>query len=304
MRKSRAKAPALEINTEVLNHVNTLSDQVRGIALRWMITTLNGNSVSVEDERHDIGERFDSVCLKLMTILDADKFEQGQIVIQFVCEHLERHQRISHVRSKARATRETNKRSGPQPKAMPASAIPAVAPKSKTKDKAKPPAQSPKISSHEALEINPAQAERLQAMGVSAKQAATAIGRLTKEYGESAVSQAIDRMQQRKLAKPIAYLETSLANSRREHTEAMPLYIKAEASPDSNLPRGLRRHQRVPPGSPYQFLGWTCANHPRASDGIRRKIWRTDSGSLAYKRAEANETIPDFNEDAGCYEEE
>ena len=274
----------LIITPSISEVLERLDDTETGIYLRWMLASYYGNPASLTHERQTGAEVVDRIirqAVKDLEIID------DRIIINPACAQRQKDEHISQVRARAGRRSQIAQRKSIDQKVVGLDNTAYAAPATIDYD----------------IEER-GNVQRLASFGVSQSQAHQALDRLTRQHGEACVIQALDRMEGRRPANPIAYLTRTVENSVRAAAESMPDYAAASAitSPKGNKPKPVRRHIRTAPGAQYELIGWTCENHPRGRDGRRRKIWRTDSGALKYQLPDAGEQIPDFTEEAGYYE--
>lgn len=144
-----------------------------------------------------------------------------------------------------------------------------------------------------------AAAANLVLHGISRAHAEALIDRFSREHGAEAVLGVTEKMKGRRVASPDRYLASALKNLRDDLTGA-------NVVTNPNAPRAVRRQISPRKDGAWDFLGWTCRDHPRAARGQegRRKVWRTDAGRLAYKQPGEGETPPTFEQDPGIMEVE
>ena len=258
-----------------------LDDTETGIYLRWMLASYYGSPASLQSERENGPEVVDRIIRQAgedIEIID------GKIIINPASAQRKKAEHISQVRAQAGRRSQAKQRQVETRKVV-------------GLDNRNYQMAVPVDYSIEERSL----VQRLTSFGVSEPQATEAIHRLAAKHGEACVIQGLDRMTGRRPANPVAYLTKTVENSAAMAAQSIPDYVDTAVGAAA-LPKAVRRHVRMPLGSQYEFIGWTCENHPRAKDGKRRKIWRTDSGSLKYHLPDAGEQVPNFTQDPGCYE--
>ena len=139
----------------------------------------------------------------------------------------------------------------------------------------------------------------LLSIGLEQPNARLLVEKFTREYGSEALLSVTGKMKGRRVANPERYLSQALSNQR---SDRIP---NTELNPAAG-PRPVQRQIAARKDGAWDFLGWTCRDHPRAAKGVqgRLKVWRTDAGRLSYKKPTKTETPPGFDKDAGIMEVE
>jgi hypothetical protein len=129
-------------------------------------------------------------------------------------------------------------------------------------------------------------------------------------WGEPFVRSGIEAIPNKRLGRPLSYLDSILTNLAKEEGTPPPRTsaertglptqdtVEPSAAP---LPRRVRRRVSVPPGAAWECLGWTASGREGDAGSRRRKVWRTESGDLRYMDATASEHVPTYEEDPGVY---
>ena len=148
-------------------------------------------------------------------------------------------------------------------------------------------------------------AATLESRGVPLAEVDEALSRWKEAHSSDDVLQALQNVSERRIARPVKYLDTVFSNMRSARVVAMPSAIKA-ANEGHPLPRPVKRKIHVGPRSGWTFEGWTAKAHPRGGEEVvdRRQVWRNDSGTLSYKMPdpEDGKPVPTYEEDPGVYE--
>lgn len=271
----------LIITPSIKTVLERLDDRETGIYLRWMLASYYGDPASLQNEREHGAEVVDRIIRQAAGDIE---IVDDKIIINPASAQRKKAEHISQVRAQAGRKSQARQRQVETRKVV-------------GLDNRNYSAPEPVDYSVEERSL----VQRLTSFGVSEPHAKEAIHRLAGQHGEACVIQALDRMTGRRPANPVAYLTRTVENSAKSAEQSIPDYV-ATNKPVAALPKAVRRHVRTAPGAQYELVGWTCENHPRARDGKRRKIWRTDSGALKYHLPDAGETVPDFTQDPGCYE--
>lgn len=124
-------------------------------------------------------------------------------------------------------------------------------------------------------------------------------------YAPEDVVDCLQSIAERRIAKPVKYVDTMLSNMVAARRSNMPATVRT-ASEGSLLPRPVKRRVKVGPRAGWQFEGWTARGHQRGGETVedRREIWRNEAGGLSYKKSDPDSTrpIPTYEEDPGLYE--
>ena len=145
----------------------------------------------------------------------------------------------------------------------------------------------------------------LSQAGVPDFDARGAATRWEREYGHDAVLAALSTLSGRQIAKPISYLDKVLKNDQSQRVRDMPKEVRL-ANPGPVLPRPIRRRIQVGPKAEWEFEGWTPRGHRRGGSipTERLAVWRTDAGTLNYRKPAPGQRVPDFDEDPGVFEQD
>jgi hypothetical protein len=134
---------------------------------------------------------------------------------------------------------------------------------------------------------------------------AATVSRWRDRYAPEDVVDCLQSITQRRIAKPLNYVDTMLTNMLTARRSGMPAPVR-NASEGSLLPRPVKRRIRVGPRSGWHFEGWTAKGHQRGGETVedRREVWRNEAGGLSYNKSDPDSTrpIPTYEEDPGLYE--
>lgn len=148
-------------------------------------------------------------------------------------------------------------------------------------------------------------ANELAVRGATQAEIDGAMARWPTLYTVQDAVEALQSIANRRIAKPVRYLDTMLGNMTSSRRSAMPPATR-EATQGSLLPRPVRRQIRVGPRAGRTFEGWTAKGHPRGGEAVsdRRQIWRNETGGLSYNAPQPDEgrPVPTYEEDPGLYE--
>lgn len=148
-------------------------------------------------------------------------------------------------------------------------------------------------------------ARQLVARGSSEADVEDAVHRWRARYSPGDVIDCLQNTTERRIAKPVKYVETMLSNMDASRRSAMPAPVRS-ASQGSLLPRPVKRKIRVGPRAGWTFEGWTARGHQRGGETVeeRKEVWRNEAGGLSYKTPDPESTrpIPTYDEDPGLYE--
>ena len=136
------------------------------------------------------------------------------------------------------------------------------------------------------------------------------------QWGEPFVRSGVEAIPNKKIARPLSYLERILQNlvaeagvfqapqpgprgAGRERVDAGG-QAEQTAQIGERMPLKVKRRVTVAPGAAWQQIGWTAKGREGDMPG-RRQVWRTESGDLRYMPAPKDVTVPTYQEDPGVY---
>lgn len=274
-----------------------------GLMLRWgMRRYADGMGVPVEEARAEsaMDDRAWAVLIQLVRpLLDLEALEAGTIVVQAFARAADNLARVSA--SKVRAARVIEvvaKRAAGGGTSRPALSV-VRADADHDVHRRSPPSPPRDGGPWDAV------AGQIVARGAPPMEVEAAIKRWRGVHSVEQVLSALQSTAERRIAKPVKYIDAVLANDVASRRSTMPATIRT-ATEGAATPRPVKRKVKVGPRPGWTFEGWTAKGHPRGGMTVeeRKQVWRDDSGTLSYKSPdpEGDRKIPTYDEDPGVYE--
>ncbi len=294
------RTPPVRIAAADMLAISLLPAEHAGLIIKWGMRLYAGEVVSIEDARQEaaMDDRAWTIFMQgASSLLRREDFQEGQIVVEAFLRASEHQAKVSA--SKVRAVRAVSTAariaSGGKVVAIAAS-LPAAA-------------ASPNILAAVGRSVSSdlwdGVVNALNSYGADNSESVEAVAKWREQYSCQDVLEAVHAISGRRIAKPIRYIETVLANQATSRRGVMPTEIRL-ASGSTLLPRPVKRRIQVPPRAGWSFEGWTARGHFKGGPLIedRREVWRNDSGTLSYRRPDpdSNRQIPTYEEDPGVYE--
>ena len=315
-----SRTPPVRIAAADMIAMASLPAEHAGLLLRWgMRRYAEGLGVPVEEARIEaaMDQRAWTMFLQVArTFLDADALDAGTIVVEPFARAADNLAKVSASKVRAPVSREKAAAaigfaaslaaggSTARPRVRKPSETTSSAP---TVDLSAPIVipQTTSIGSGSGSDRWADLAAEIVSRGSTEAEVAAALPGWRERYAVEDVVDAVQSIAERRVAKPVKYLNTMLANMVAGRRAAMPTEVKT-ATDGGLLPRPVKRRIQVGPRAGWHFEGWTARGHVRGGDAVedRREIWRNESGTLTYKQPdpESDRTVPTYEEDPGFYE--
>lgn len=306
------RTPPVRIAAADMVALAALPAEHAGLMLRWgMRRYADGFGVSIEEARAEasMDDRAWAVLIQLVRpLLDLEAFEAGKIVVEPFARAADSLAKVSASKVRAAriitmaATRAAGGVAHSNVTSSQAATTEAVPPSVAAK-----PVARPRAAPTPPVDAGPweAFAGQMVTKGASLAEVQAAIPRWQSAHTIEDMIGAMETMADRRVAKPVKYLDTVLTNMVASRRATMPSTIRT-ANEGALLPRPVKRKIQVGPRSGWTFEGWTAKGHARGGDVVeeRRQVWRNESGMLSYKRPDpdGDQTIPTYEEDPGVYE--
>lgn len=309
------RTPPVRIAAADMVAMAALPAEHAGLMLRWgMRRYAEGLGVPIEEARAEaaMDDRAWSVLMQLVRpLLDAEALEAGTLVVEPFARAADNLAKVSASKVRAPVSKERAARVIDMVATRAAGGVrhTTVSGRDGSREKATAPQSSPAVAvvPSSPVEAGPweALAGDLIARGAAHAEVQSAVQRWRETYAIEDVLSALQTTSERRIAKPVKYLDTVLTNMVATRRSQMPQLIRS-ASDGAMLPRPVRRRIQVGPRAGWTFEGWTAKGHARGGVTVeeRQQVWRNESGALSYKRPDpqGEQPIPTYEEDAGVYE--
>lgn len=314
--KVTSRTPPVRISAAAMVAYASLPPEISGWLLRWGMRSYGDNvDVPIEEARREtrMDDRTWSMLLDAVRdLIDQQALAAGFMVVRGFAEASEALARVSasRVREAAGTSVRVNDRRPSRTRATPArtrtaAPAPVVRAIDIRRDADEPMRQMELPVEPVALDEWDAVAATLIERGADPIEVGEAILRWRIRHPIDEVMTSIHATADRRIAKPVRYIQTMLDNALTARRQSMPSEIRL-ANSGPKMPRPVKRRVQVAVRSGWTFEGWTARGHPRGGATIedRREIWRNEAGLLSYKQTaeDRRSTIPTYEDDAGLYE--
>lgn len=300
--KITTRTPPVRIAAADMLAIAAMPPEVSGLLLRWgMRHYADGSGVPIDEARREarMDDRSWAMLLDVAkAMLDTEAMDAGFVVVTAFHRAADRLAAVSASRVRTAvprsvavggATVRNHRRSEAAPSGVQKTDAPA------------PRAAAPPSDPDEWTAI----AAALVGRGANPSEVGEAVEGWRQRHPIEEVMTAVHNIAERRISKPVRYIQTMLDNALAARRASMPSAVRiANAGP--MMPRPVKRRIQVGPRSGWTFEGWTARGHPRGGPTVadRQEVWRNEAGTLSYKRSDPDRPtpVPNYDEDAGLYE--